>query len=104
MLYNYIEYKKEEKGVIMKKKIYMLGVLILIFILNLINYIVETQYGVNLVEYFTISKPLTTEEQQWLKNHGDIIYGADKNAPPLRYVDTDNQYKGIFIDYLYLHI
>lgn len=99
-LYNYIEYKKEEKGVIMKKKIYMLGVLILIFILNLINYIVETQYGVNLVEYFTISKPLTKEEQQWLKNHGDIIYGADKNAPPLRYVDTDNQYKGIFIDYL----
>lgn len=100
MLYNYIEYKKEEKGVIMKKKIYIVGVLILIFILNLINYIVENQYGVNLTEYFTISKPLTKEEQQWLKNHGDIIYGADKNAPPLRYVDTDNQYKGIFIDYL----
>lgn len=100
MLYNYIEYKKEEKGVIMKKKIYIVGVLILIFILNLINYIVENQYGVNLAEYFTISKPLTKEEQQWLKNHGDIIYGADKNAPPLRYVDTDNQYKGIFIDYL----
>lgn len=100
MIYNYIEYKTEEKGVIMKKKIYILGVLILIFILNLINYIVENQYGVNLVEYFTISKPLTKEEQQWLKNHGDIIYGADKNAPPLRYVDTDNQYKGIFIDYL----
>ncbi len=100
MLYNYIEYKKEEKGVIMKKKIYIVGVLILIFILKLINYIVENQYGVNLSEYFTISKPLTKEEQQWLKNHGDIIYGADKNAPPLRYVDTDNQYKGIFIDYL----
>lgn len=84
----------------MKNKIYILGVLILIFILNLINYIVENQYGVNLVEYFTISKPLTEDEKQWLKNHGDIIYGADKNAPPLRYVDKDNQYKGIFIDYL----
>lgn len=59
-----------------------------------------SDFGVNLAEYFTISKPLTKEEQQWLKNHGDIIYGADKNAPPLRYVDTDNQYKGIFIDYL----
>lgn len=84
----------------MKKKIYISGIFILIFTVNLINYIVENQYGVNLIEYSTISKPLTKEEKQWLKNHGDIIYGADKNAPPLRYVDTDNQYKGIFIDYL----
>ncbi|MCC3869633.1 transporter substrate-binding domain-containing protein [Terrisporobacter mayombei] len=84
----------------MKKKIYISGILILIFTINLINYIVENQYGVNLIEYSTISKPLTEEEKQWLKNHGDIIYGADKNAPPLRYVDKDNQYKGIFIDYL----
>ncbi|WP_343347328.1 transporter substrate-binding domain-containing protein [Terrisporobacter petrolearius] len=84
----------------MRKKIYISGVLILIFTINLINYIVENQYGVSLMEYSTISKPLTDEEKQWLKDHGKIIYGADKNAPPLRYVDTDNQYKGIFIDYL----
>ncbi|XAM36700.1 Virulence sensor protein BvgS [Terrisporobacter petrolearius] len=100
MIYNYIESKNDKKGVIMRKKIYISGVLILIFTINLINYIVENQYGVSLMEYSTISKPLTDEEKQWLKDHGKIIYGADKNAPPLRYVDTDNQYKGIFIDYL----
>lgn len=100
MIYNYIESKNDKKGVIMRKKIYISGVLILIFTINLINYIVENQYGVNLIEYSTISKPLTEEEKLWLKDHGDIIYGADKNAPPLRYVDKENQYKGIFIDYL----
>ncbi|WP_419725239.1 ATP-binding protein [Terrisporobacter petrolearius] len=84
----------------MRKKIYISGVLILILTINLINYIVENQYGVSLMEYTQISKPLTEEEKQWLKSHREIIYGADKNAPPLRYVDTDNQYKGIFIDYL----
>lgn len=100
LIYNYIKSKNDKKGVIMRKKIYISGVLILIFTINLINYIVESQYGVSLMEYSTISKPLTEEEKQWLKDHGKIIYGADKNAPPLRYVDTDNQYKGIFIDYL----
>ncbi|MCC3862715.1 transporter substrate-binding domain-containing protein [Terrisporobacter petrolearius] len=84
----------------MRKKIYISGVLILVFTINLVNYIVENQYGVSLMEYTQISKPLTEEEKQWLKSHREIIYGADKNAPPLRYVDTDNQYKGIFIDYL----
>ncbi len=100
MIYNYIKSKKDNKEVIMRKKIYISGVLILILTIKLVNYIVEDQYGVSLMEYSTISKPLTEEEKQWLKDHGDIIYGADKNAPPLRYVDTDNQYKGIFIDYL----
>lgn len=100
MIYNYTESKNDKKGVIMRKKIYISGVLILVFTINLINYIVENQYGVSLMEYTQISKPLTEEEKQWLKSHREIIYGADKNAPPLRYVDTDNQYKGIFIDYL----
>jgi len=100
LIYNYTESKNDKKGVIMRKKIYISGVLILIFTINLINYIVENQYGVSLIEYSTISKPLTEEEKQWLEDHEKIIYGADKNSPPLRYVDTDNQYKGIFIDYL----
>lgn len=100
MIYNYTESKNDKKGVIMRKKIYISGVLILVFTINLVNYIVENQYGVSLMEYTQISKPLTEEEKQWLKSHREIIYGADKNAPPLRYVDTDNQYKGIFIDYL----
>jgi len=46
---------------------------------------------------------LTVEEQQWLREHGTLIYGADNHAPPLRYVDqADLQYKGVVVDYINL--
>lgn len=42
---------------------------------------------------------LTNEEIQWLKSQKEIIYAANENAPPLRFVDdVDNQYKGVVID------
>ena len=46
---------------------------------------------------------LTLEEQRWLKEQGSLIYAADNNAPPLRFVDAaDNQYKGVVVDYINL--
>ncbi|AOT71536.1 transporter substrate-binding domain-containing protein [Geosporobacter ferrireducens] len=46
---------------------------------------------------------LTTEEQRWLKEQGTLIYAADDNAPPLRFVDmADHQYKGVVVDYINL--
>lgn len=46
---------------------------------------------------------LSVEEHRWLKEQGVLIYGADKNAPPLRFVDkADNQYKGVVVDYINL--
>ncbi|SHK21178.1 polar amino acid transport system substrate-binding protein [Geosporobacter subterraneus DSM 17957] len=46
---------------------------------------------------------LTFEEQRWLKEQGSLIYAADNNAPPLRFVDAaDNQYKGVVVDYINL--
>lgn len=45
---------------------------------------------------------LSLEEKNYLKNKGKIIYGADINAPPLRYLDKDDgQYKGLVLDYLH---
>lgn len=44
---------------------------------------------------------LTDKEIQWLKEQDEIIYAANDNAPPLRFVDKkDNQYKGVVIDYI----
>jgi len=44
---------------------------------------------------------LTDKEIQWLKEQDELIYAANENAPPLRYIDDkDNQYKGIVIDYI----
>lgn len=44
---------------------------------------------------------LTEKEREWLQKHGKIIYSADRNAPPLRFVDkSDEQYKGVVVDYI----
>lgn len=43
----------------------------------------------------------TPEEIEWLKKQDSIIYAANENAPPLRFVDdVDNQYKGVVVDYI----
>lgn len=87
----------------MKKHNKLLTIFVLIFIIIafFITLFIEIVYDTSLVDYFKSSKPLTKEEKDWLKNHGNIIYCADQNAPPLRYVDEqDGQYKGIVIDYI----
>lgn len=44
---------------------------------------------------------LTEEEILWLNEQDAIIYAANENAPPLRFVDdVDNQYKGVVVDYM----
>lgn len=44
---------------------------------------------------------ITEQEIQWLKEQDSIIYAANENAPPLRFVDSkDNQYKGVVVDYI----
>lgn len=44
---------------------------------------------------------LSDGELQWLKEQDSIIYAANENAPPLRFVDgNDNQYKGVVVDYI----
>lgn len=44
-------------------------------------------------------KQLTEYEIEWLKSQDAIIYAANENAPPLRFVDKlDNQYKGVVVD------
>lgn len=61
----------------------------------------KIEYDINLYEYLKHSSQITKEEKEWLKNHGPIIYGADNNSPPLRYVDEESkQYQGLVIDYL----
>ncbi|WP_313343366.1 transporter substrate-binding domain-containing protein [Sedimentibacter sp.] len=47
------------------------------------------------------SNKITQEEIDWLKKQDSIIYAANENAPPLRFVDEkDNQYKGVVVDYI----
>lgn len=40
------------------------------------------------------------EQRQWLENNGPLLYGADQNAPPLRFENEDGQYQGVVVDYI----
>lgn len=49
----------------------------------------------------SFSNILSENEKEWLEKQGSLIYAADRNAPPLRFVDSsDNQYKGVVVDYI----
>lgn len=45
---------------------------------------------------------LTAAEEEWLREHSAIRFSAAENIPPLSYRDQDNQFQGIFADYLHL--
>ncbi len=83
----------------MKNKKFLLLIPIVLFLIIFANKLVVNQYNINIIQYLYKSQPLTADEKQWLVSHGPIIYGADKNSPPLRYVDSETgQYKGVTVD------
>ena len=43
---------------------------------------------------------LSAEETQWLKEHPEIRVASDPYFPPVEWLDDDNQFQGIAIDYL----
>jgi len=61
----------------------------------------EQEFDLNLFEYMNPNNILSSEEIEYLKEHNTLVYGADYNSPPLRYVNpTSKQYEGLVIDYL----
>jgi len=74
-------------------KIFILLFVVFISVIGLSRY-----FGLN----FDKNTNLTEEELEWLENNVPLVYAADRNAPPLRYVDEeDGQYKGVLIDYIH---
>lgn len=74
-------------------KIFILLFVVFISVIGLSRY-----FGLN----FDKNTTLTEEELEWLENNVPLVYAADRNAPPLRYVDEeDGQYKGVLIDYIH---
>ncbi len=85
----------------MKKSIIVASTVLLIILILISNIYYQSIYDINLLEYFSKSGKLTEKENMWLKDHGDIIYGSDKNSPPLRFYDErSGQYRGIIVDYI----
>ncbi len=77
---------------------FLLGTVLIFYLTG--RYI-SVQYEVDIFRAVTGADALSPFERSWLDKHGSIIYGADQNSPPLRFVDGDNrQYKGIVVDYI----
>lgn len=70
----------------------------MIFLVVIILFLyINHNYDLNL----GFSAMLTEKESEWLRQQDTIIYAADRNAPPLRFLDeADGQYKGVLIDYV----
>ena len=45
---------------------------------------------------------LTDDEQQWLKDHPELILGIDTTWPPFEFRDAQGNYKGLAADYISL--
>lgn len=85
----------------MKRKILLLSLILILVTTFLMNQYIQMVFHMNIFQYFGTRHQLTQEDRAYLKAHGPIIYGADNNAPPLRFYDTESeQYKGIVIDFL----
>lgn len=67
-----------------------------------INSYYKMEYGSGVWSYyFGGPQTLTEEESQWLRDKKMLIYGADYNSPPLRYVNAQTeQYEGMVIEYM----
>lgn len=69
----------------------------------IVGILVAVTIGVSLVSY-AVKKTNDGEKyytlQKYLKEKDYFIYGANCNAPPLRFVDSDGVYKGVVVDYM----
>ncbi|MGM0378551.1 MAG: transporter substrate-binding domain-containing protein [Bacillota bacterium] len=85
----------------MKKKIVFAVLLIILIIGSFANFYYISFYNQNLLDYILSNERLTKDEIDYLTNQAPLIFTSDNNAPPLRFVNPDNnQYQGVVIDYI----
>ena len=82
----------------MSKRHLYITALCLVLIAGLFNRYIELEYGMSLFERVIGSNRLSEHEKKWLQEHGALIYGADKNSPPLRFIDESGPHRGMIID------
>lgn len=92
---NNFKYKQKSNNINLSKKSILIFVAIIILFLSSFYYVYIYTPKHNTILHFS------NVELEYLKNTDKILYAADQNAPPLRFVDkSDGQYKGVVIDYL----
>lgn len=85
----------------MKKIILAFLVTIVISILFYTNKMIEFEYHVNILEYFSLSSDYSEEELEILKEHEPLIYAGNINEAPLGiYYEETGQSLGLVVDYV----
>lgn len=65
------------------------------------SWIPRVKYDISLIEYLKYSLPLTDEERAYLEEKDTLIYGMDRKAPPLTFVNEETgQNEGLLVDYV----
>ncbi|WP_432405429.1 ATP-binding protein [Wukongibacter sp. M2B1] len=86
----------------MKRKLVIILLLIVCMTFYFLNRYFKIEYNISLIEYLGHSQNFTEEEQETIKSFEPLIFGADINSPPLRYVNPiDGQYEGMVVDYIH---
>ncbi|SKC89280.1 transporter substrate-binding domain-containing protein [Maledivibacter halophilus] len=81
-----------------KKLLFLISIVLVILFANSFT---KLEYDMNLIDYLSSDTTLSKDEITYLNDHNTLIYGADYNSPPLRYVNEGSQqYEGLVIDYL----
>lgn len=84
----------------MRKKLYIrIGIIFFIFVL-VVTISIKIKYSLSPYEYIKYSLPFTKPEKALIENR-EVIYGLDRNAAPLTFVDENTgDKKGMLIDYV----
>lgn len=65
------------------------------------TWIAQLKYDLSVIDYLRYSMPITQSEKLYLQSVGNIIYGIDKNAPPISFTNNENgQQEGLIVDYM----
>ena len=85
----------------MKRNIIIAVILIIFLNIFLVTVYYSLTSNINIFDHLLKRNRITKEEKSWLDEKGVLIYGSDRNSPPLRYVDSESgQYIGLVVDYV----
>jgi len=85
----------------MKRRIFIAVLISIILNILIVSMYFSYTSDLNPIDQLLRRNKITEEERTWLEQKGILVYGSDRNSPPLRYVDSESgQYIGLVIDYV----
>lgn len=85
----------------MKRRIFIAVLISIVLNILIVSMYFSYTSDLNPIDQLLRRNRITEEERAWLEQKGILVYGSDRNSPPLRYVDSESgQYIGLVVDYV----